>query len=86
VVDEKVAEVWRVGEGDAFQELFFYFDGVVLVGETEFAGDAAYVGVDDHAGWGVPDFAEDYVGGFAAYAGDFDELGHGVGDFAVVVG
>ena len=71
VVDEEVPEVAGFFEGDAFEELFFDFDGVVLVGEAEFAGDAADVGVDDHAYGGVPDFAEDNVGGFSAYAGDF---------------
>ena len=86
VVDEEVAEVAGFFEGDAFEELFFDFDGVVLVGEAQFAGDAAYVGIDDHAYGGVPDFAEDYVGGFSADARDFDELGHCIGDLAVVVG
>ena len=73
-------------EGDAFQKLFLNFYWVVLISKAKFSGDAADVGVDNHAFRGVPDFAEDDVGGLSSHTRNLDQLLHGVGDFAVVLG
>ena len=85
VPDEEVAPEGPGVLGDLFDEVFFDFDRVFLLGQAEALAEAGDVGVDNDAGFDAVSVAEDDIGGFAS---DTREMGEGfesAGDFAFVV-
>ena len=62
-----------------------HFDGIVLAGETQPAGETADMGVDHDALGEVEGVAEDDVGGLSAHAGELVELFHGPRNLAAVI-
>ena len=85
VPDEEMGKEGPVLLGDDFDECLLDFDGIVLAGETQPAGEAADMGVDDDALGEVEGIAEDDVGGLSAHAGELVEMFHGPRNFAAVV-
>ena len=83
--DEEVAPEGPGVLGDLFDEVFFDFDRVFLLGQTEALAQAGDVGVDDDAGFDAVSVAEDDVGGFASDPGEMGEGFEFAGDFAFVV-
>ena len=85
VPDEEVAPEGPGVLGDLFDEVFFDFDRVFLLGQTEALAQAGDVGVDDDAGFDAVGVAEDDIGGFASDPGQMGEGFEFAGDFAFVV-
>ena len=83
--DEEMGEKGPVLFGDDFNECLLDFDGIVLAGETQPAGETADMGVDHDALGKVEGIAEDYVGGFPAHAGKLVEMFHGLRDLSAVI-
>ena len=85
VPDEEMGEEGPVLFGDDFDQGLLDFDGIVLAGETQPAGETADMGVDHDALGKVEGIAEDYVGGFPAHAGKLVEMFHGLRDLSAVI-
>ena len=85
VPDEEVAPEGPGVLGDELDEVFFDFDRVFLLGQTEALAQAGDVGVDHDAGLDAVGVAEDDVGGFASDPGEMGEGFEFAGDFASVV-
>ena len=71
--------------GDLFEEIFFDFDRISVLGQSEAFAQAGDVGVDHNAGFDAVGVAEDDVGGFASDPGEMGEGFEFAGDFASVV-
>ena len=84
VPDEEVAPEGPGVLRDLFDEVFFDFDRVFLLGQTEALAQAGDVGVDDDAGFDAVGVAEDDIGGFASDAGEVSEVVEILRNFTVM--
>jgi hypothetical protein len=71
--------------GDLFEEIFFDFDRISVLGQSEAFAQAGDVGVDHNAGFDAVGVAEDDVGGFASDPGEVSEGRELAGDVALMV-
>ena len=85
VPDEEMGKEGPVLLGDDFHECLLHFDGIVLAGETQPAGETTDMGVHHDAFGKVEGIAEDDVGGFPAHAGELVEMFHGPRNLAAVI-
>ena len=67
--DEEMGKEGPIHPGHDFDQGLLDFDGIVLAGETQPAGETADMGVDDNAFGEVEGVAEDDVGGFSPHSG-----------------
>ena len=83
--DEEMGKKGPVLLGDDFNECLLDFDGIVLAGETQPAGETADMGVDDDAFGEVESVTENHISGLSAHAGELVEMFHGPRNLAAVI-
>ena len=85
VPDEKMAPEGPGVLGNLLDEIFFDFDRIGVLGQSEAFTQAGDVGVDHNAGFDPIGVAEDNVGSLASDSGKVGEGCEFAGDFAVMV-